>query len=54
MSTSMVYLEYYLDSLGSLPGELRRNFNLMRDLDEKNMEILKDVSPIGCNMSKST
>ncbi|XP_037083466.1 LOW QUALITY PROTEIN: inhibitor of growth protein 4-like [Pollicipes pollicipes] len=28
-------LEHYLDSLESLPAELRRNFTLMRDLDER-------------------
>ncbi len=41
--SSMVYLENYLDSLESLPGELRRNFTLMHDLDTKNRDILKDV-----------
>merc|ERR1712088_477829 len=31
------------DSLDSLPGELRRNFTLMHDMDEKNRNILRDV-----------
>lgn len=42
MSTSL-YLEHYLDSLDSLPGDLRRNFTLMYDLDMKNKTILRDV-----------
>ena len=31
--TNSLYLEQYLDSLEPLPGELRRNFNLMHDLN---------------------
>ena len=42
-SSSTLYLEQYLDSLDSLPGELRRNFTLMYDLDQKNKKILQDV-----------
>lgn len=38
-----LYLEHYLDSLESLPAELRRNFTLMHDLDVKNKTILNDV-----------
>ncbi|VDI15880.1 inhibitor of growth protein 4 [Mytilus galloprovincialis] len=34
MATAM-YLEHYLDSLETLPSELQRNFNLMRDLDQR-------------------
>ncbi|ELT89616.1 hypothetical protein CAPTEDRAFT_140369 [Capitella teleta] len=34
MATAM-YLEHYLDSLETLPMELQRNFNLMRDLDSR-------------------
>ena len=41
--TTSFYLEHYLDSLDSLPGELRRNFTLMHDMDEKNRNILQDV-----------
>ena len=41
--TTSFYLEHYLDSLDSLPGELRRNFTLMHDMDEKNRNILRDV-----------
>ncbi len=43
MSSSMVYLENYLDSLESLPGDLRRNFTLMHDLDTKNRDTLREV-----------
>ncbi|ESO05837.1 hypothetical protein HELRODRAFT_184897 [Helobdella robusta] len=38
-----VYLEHYLDSLESLPMELSRNFNLMRDLDSKSQDLLKEI-----------
>ena len=41
--TSTLYLEHYLDSLESLPADLRRNFNLMHELDKKNKSILEDV-----------
>ena len=41
--TTSFYLEHYLDSLDSLPGELRRNFTLMHDMDDKNRNILRDV-----------
>jgi len=41
--TTSGYLEHYLDSLDSLPGEVRRNFNLMYDLDDKNKSILQEV-----------
>jgi len=41
--TTSSYLEHYLDSLDSLPGEVRRNFNLMYDLDGKNKNILQEV-----------
>ena len=41
--TNTLYLEHYLDSLESLPRELRRNFTLMHDLDLKNKTILQDV-----------
>ncbi|KAF0287082.1 Inhibitor of growth protein 4 [Amphibalanus amphitrite] len=30
-----IHLEHYLDSLESLPAELRRNLTLLRDLDER-------------------
>lgn len=41
--TNSLYLEQYLDSLEPLPGELRRNFNLMHDLDNKNKSLLQDI-----------
>jgi len=41
--TTSGYLEHYLDSLDNLPGEVRRNFNLMYDLDDKNKSILQEV-----------
>ncbi|XP_053379779.1 inhibitor of growth protein 5-like isoform X2 [Mercenaria mercenaria] len=42
MATAM-YLEHYLDSLESLPGELQRNFSLMRDLDQKAQDLMKEI-----------
>ena len=33
----------FQDSLESLPGDLRRNFTLMHDLDVKNKNILREV-----------
>ena len=41
--TTSFYLEHYLDSLESLPAEMRRNFTLMHDMDDKNRNILRDV-----------
>ncbi len=41
--SSTLYLEHYLDSLASLPEDLRRNFTLMYDLDKKNKVILQEV-----------
>ncbi|KAK3105047.1 hypothetical protein FSP39_016044 [Pinctada imbricata] len=42
MATAM-YLEHYLDSLETLPTELQRNFNLMRDLDQRTQDLLKQI-----------
>ena len=43
MSSATLYLEHYLDSLDSLPGELRRNFTLLLELDSKNKSLLESV-----------
>ncbi|XP_074654232.1 inhibitor of growth protein 5-like [Tubulanus polymorphus] len=45
MATAM-YLEHYLDSLESLPVELQRNFNLMRDLDSRSQDVLKNIDEL--------
>lgn len=42
MATAM-YLEQYLDSLETLPSELQRNFQLMRQLDERSEEIKIEI-----------
>ena len=42
MATTL-HLEQCLDSLEALPGELRRNFTLMHDLDEKNRTLLQNI-----------
>ncbi|KAG8452106.1 hypothetical protein GDO86_004050 [Hymenochirus boettgeri] len=42
--THMVnYVEDYLDSIESLPFDLQRNVSLMREIDSKYQEILKEL-----------
>lgn len=43
MTAKAAYLEHYLDSLETLPAELQRNFNLMRDLDSRAHEEIKTI-----------
>ena len=43
MSQSPFYLEHYLDSLETLPGELRRNFMKMTDKDVMNKDIMVQI-----------
>ena len=38
-----LYLENCLDSLEALPAELKRNFTLMHDLDNKNRTLLQEI-----------
>jgi len=38
-----LHLEHCLDSLEALPGELRKNFTLMHDLDQKNRTLLQNI-----------
>ncbi|BFZ23366.1 hypothetical protein BsWGS_26405 [Bradybaena similaris] len=38
-----MYLEHYLDSLESLPAEMQRNFNLMKDLDQRSQDLMKKI-----------
>jgi len=38
-----MYLEHYLDSLESLPAEMHKNFNTMRDLDQKSQDLMKKI-----------
>jgi hypothetical protein len=37
------YLENYLESVSTLPGELSRNFSLVRELDEQSQQLLDKV-----------
>ena len=37
MATAAVYLEQYLDSLDSLPDEMKEKFDKIRELDQKVM-----------------
>lgn len=41
-----IYLEQYLDSLETLPAELQRNFQLMRQLDERSEELKVDIDKL--------
>lgn len=38
-----MYLEHYLDSIENLPYELQRNFTLMRELDQRTQDLLKEI-----------
>ena len=38
-----LHLEHCLDSLEALPGELRKNFTIMHDLDQKNRSLLQNI-----------
>ncbi|XP_001943164.2 inhibitor of growth protein 5-like [Acyrthosiphon pisum] len=44
--TSALYLEHYLDSLENLPVELQRNFTLMRDLDSRLQELIRNIDKL--------
>uniref|UniRef100_A0A1B6DWI8 Inhibitor of growth protein n=1 Tax=Clastoptera arizonana TaxID=38151 RepID=A0A1B6DWI8_9HEMI len=44
--TSAVYLEQYLDSLENLPIELQRNFTLMRDLDARAQNVMRNIDQL--------
>ena len=43
MTNTTFYLEHYLDSLETLPSELKKNFNKMHDLDVKNKDIMVEI-----------
>jgi len=43
MTNPTYYLEHYLDSLDSLPVELKKNFNHVHELDVKNRDILVEI-----------
>uniref|UniRef100_H3AVN2 Inhibitor of growth family member 4 n=2 Tax=Latimeria chalumnae TaxID=7897 RepID=H3AVN2_LATCH len=38
-----MYLEHYLDSIENLPFELQRNFQLMRDLDQRTEDLKAEI-----------
>ncbi|KAM9325180.1 inhibitor of growth protein 4 isoform 3-T3 [Gastrophryne carolinensis] len=38
-----MYLEHYLDSIENLPFELQRNFQLMRDLDQRTEDLKRHI-----------
>lgn len=52
-TTKAAYLEHYLDSLETLPAELQRNFNLMRDLDTRAHDELKAVDKLSAEYLKN-
>uniref|UniRef100_A0AAV2MC07 Inhibitor of growth protein N-terminal histone-binding domain-containing protein n=1 Tax=Knipowitschia caucasica TaxID=637954 RepID=A0AAV2MC07_KNICA len=41
-----MYLEHYLDSIENLPFELQRNFNLMRDLDQRTEDLKSQIDSL--------
>uniref|UniRef100_A0A3P8WXD3 Inhibitor of growth protein n=1 Tax=Cynoglossus semilaevis TaxID=244447 RepID=A0A3P8WXD3_CYNSE len=41
-----MYLEHYLDSIENLPFELQRNFNLMRDLDQRTEDLKGQIDSL--------
>ena len=43
MMSSVLYLEQFIESLEPLPGELRKNFYDMREMDEK-VEVQKAMA----------
>lgn len=52
--TSALYLENYLDGLEHLPAELRRNFNLMRELDNRVQTLMKTIDKECNDFMKNT
>ena len=40
---SAIYLENFLESIEYLPKELQRSFSLMRDLDQRTHDVMKEV-----------
>ncbi|XP_054707843.1 inhibitor of growth protein 4-like [Uloborus diversus] len=53
MTTKATYLEHYLDSLETLPKELQRNFNLMRDLDMRAQDDLRTIDTLSADFLKN-
>lgn len=43
---SAIYLENFLESIEHLPKELQRNFSLMRDLDQRTQDIVKEAEQL--------
>ncbi|XP_043934932.1 inhibitor of growth protein 4 [Protopterus annectens] len=41
-----MYLEHYLDSIENLPFELQRNFQLMRDLDQRTEDLKAEIDKL--------
>ncbi|KAM9434716.1 inhibitor of growth protein 4 isoform 1-T1 [Clarias gariepinus] len=41
-----MYLEHYLDSIENLPFELQRNFQLMRDLDQRTEDLKSQIDSL--------
>ncbi|XP_043925543.1 inhibitor of growth protein 5 [Protopterus annectens] len=48
MATAM-YLEHYLDSIENLPCELQRNFQLMRDLDQRTEDKKAEIDKLAAD-----
>ncbi|XP_061060298.1 inhibitor of growth protein 4 isoform X5 [Eubalaena glacialis] len=48
-----MYLEHYLDSIENLPFELQRNFQLMRDLDQRTEDLKAEIDKLATEYMRS-
>uniref|UniRef100_A0A8C7C640 Inhibitor of growth family member 4 n=1 Tax=Neovison vison TaxID=452646 RepID=A0A8C7C640_NEOVI len=48
-----MYLEHYLDSIENLPFELQRNFQLMRDLDQRTEDLKAEIDKLATEYMNS-
>ncbi|XP_023559521.1 inhibitor of growth protein 4 isoform X1 [Octodon degus] len=48
-----MYLEHYLDSIENLPFELQRNFQLMRDLDQRTEDLKAEIDKLATEYMSS-
>ncbi|XP_054721668.1 inhibitor of growth protein 4-like [Uloborus diversus] len=49
MTAKAAYLAHYLDSIETLPAELRRNFTLMQDLDQRAQDEMQKIDSLTVN-----
>eukprot|EP00501_MAST-03F_sp_TOSAG23-6_P001706 GSMAST32.ASY1.ANO1.1779.1 assembled CDS len=46
MAQNATYLEEYLDDISSVPKEIKRNFNLMRELDQNTVVLQQEIATL--------